>query len=175
MKKATFYIFCTLLIFLTFSCNSDVNNGGSVLRQPDLGEVKLIDNRKDNATQNQLSRKLIIRIDATVEVARRKHNPDPTQCGDCKCGLGVCGICFFCKPTGNPNETTANLYYDDEDNQYFFELALSSPKVSGIDYTLYVDEDIPVTDDTSYVALKGNYTLDSSIGKYGGYKILVQH
>ena len=52
MKKATFYIFWTLLTFVTFSCNSDFNNGGSALRQPDLGEVKLIDNRKDDTTQS---------------------------------------------------------------------------------------------------------------------------
>ena len=60
MKKATFYIFWTLLTFVTFSCNSDFNNGGSALRQPDLGEVKLIDNRKDDTTQSQLSKKLML-------------------------------------------------------------------------------------------------------------------
>ncbi len=153
------------------SCNNDTNYKTSKLKEPALGEVLLINNSKvDN-----LSRKVVIKIDATVEVARRRHSNDPTQCGDCKCGLGVCGVCFFCRPSGNSNETLANLYFDDVDNQYYFELALSAPMVTGVDYTFYVDEDVPVTDDPSYVVIKGNYAVDSTIGTYGGYKIIVKH
>ena len=32
-----------------------------------------------------------------IDIARKKHSADPSQCGDCICGLGICRFCFFAK------------------------------------------------------------------------------
>lgn len=173
MKRLSSFLKVLILALMVFSCASEQELEQSKLREPALGELGL-----SNNTNAETSRRRIIYVDASVEIARRRHSPDPTQCGDCKCGLGVCGVCFFCStlPAPTPPDNSrikANLYL--EDNQYYFEIALDKPRVAGIDYTFYVDENIPVSDDSSYVVVKANYPVDPTIGLYGGYRIIVTH
>lgn len=135
------------------------------MRSPNPGEVTLANNF------NLKGKRTLVKI-MIVEIAKVKHNPDPTACGDCKCGLGICRFCFFCtKDNRNANEQEIVLY--EENGEYFFEIVLTSPTITGVDYDFYIDNDVKA-DDVGFVIPKASYRLDTSMGSYGGYKIKVE-
>lgn len=168
MKK-TYFILPLVFVFtwiLTLSCTEPENTvKQESLRQPELGEINFLQNTNFVESSKSETGKIVI-----IDIARKRHSPDPNVCGDCKCGLGICRACLFCERT---NENSQKINILEENGIHFFELYLESPKIQGVDYNFYVDDDIYADDDSSFYIYKGIYTLDSSMGEHGGYKILV--
>lgn len=106
-----------------------------------------------------------------IDIARRKHSADPSQCGDCKCGLGVCRFCFFCDKGTTPITQELNILKDY--NSEFVEIQLLDKTQDGVDYNFYLDDNVFADDNLNLFFAKGIYTLDTSIGRYGGYRLVI--
>jgi hypothetical protein len=108
-----------------------------------------------------------------IDIARKKHSPDPKVCGDCKCGLGICRFCMFCSKGTNPTTHTLDILTDGK--KEFVEIKLLEKIQSGIDYDFNIDDDIYADDDGKIYFEKGVYKFDSKIGEFGGYRLILNY
>lgn len=104
-----------------------------------------------------------------IDIARKKHSNDPQECGDCKCGWGICRFCFFCER--GTSSITHNIKVYEINGMEFIELQLSSPIIPNVNYDFYIDEDIYAEDNKNVHIEKNMHELDETLGKYGGYII----
>lgn len=102
-----------------------------------------------------------------------------------KCrGWGLCNAVWFPPPqeksvSTNPDGGASILEYDDIQDKYYVDILLAAPVPNDItleDIILRIDEEIELVDIQTLVSRDltfpvGSYSLDTSLGNYGGYRI----
>ena len=162
MKKIVLKLLVILLVFGVNSCSNEDNVNS--LKSPEYGkDVTLIaidDNQLNPDGESKVSddaSKVLI-----VKLGRKSKN-----CFK----FGICEVCAFCGEArvdaGNNIEVPVN---EDNSGEYI-ELHLGNDLGDEFDSNIYIDEDLYDENSGELLFSQGVYSIDDSLGSFGGYRI----
>ena len=111
-----------------------------------------------------------------IYIGGRIHRPKR----GCNYGFGACQwhACVLCRVDTEEYNADFSVSLNSMEGvrsttsaDYYFDLALEAPLGEEFDSNFYVDEPLPSGE---LELIEGVYELDSSIGEYGGYRLLVR-
>ena len=187
-NKLNYLTIITLLFaFIFSSCSSEENIEEIGTLEPELfTDFNIVDGSSSYSTKAKADPG----VKVTLSIGRKSKN-----CG----GIGICKIkeitiTLFQVPSlpvdpigptpsltpalglKNSTESEENVFNVEEINGLnYLTLALTSTlDPIKFDTNFYVDEDV-IDEESEITIPKGTYTLDNSIGNYGGYKVLLNN
>lgn len=156
MKK----IFLNLLIAILFiglnSCSKE--DSSTSLIAPEYGKDVTLSPINNNQSRFGDESKIII-----IKLGRKSRN--------CV-GFGFCRVCAFCG-TEKVNGDNLEIPVNEDGNGEFIELHLDFELGNEFDSNIYIDEDLYDEDSGELLLSEGVYTIDNTLGDFGGYKILL--
>lgn len=168
MKNVLNYLFASLLLAVIIaSCEQPESTmPDQELLEPQYGiDVTLegVVNKSENGR---------VRL---IYIGGRIHRPKR----GCESGFGMCNwhACVLCRVDSEEFNADFAVSFNSLESartsssaDYYFDLALEAPLGEEFDSHFYIDEPLPSGE---FELIDGVYELDSSIGEFGGYRILV--
>ncbi len=164
MKKIkTYYLPILTILFINLllvSCDNDETVTEIQANEPELfNDFNLVDGSSSDEVKT-----VDPGVSVTFTIGRKSRD-----CG----GIGICKVTKV-KVTLRTSSDYEGMTFNAEeiDGQYYVILAHTSTLSSEFDSNFYVDEDI-IDEESGIVIPANTYAFDSTVGDYGGYKVLL--